>query len=61
MYGRLGPAQGVALAVGVYAVELVLATLWLRRFQHGPMEWLWRTLTYLRPPAMDRRPGGRAS
>lgn len=54
MYGQLGPAQGVALAVGVYAVELVLATLWLRHFEHGPMEWLWRTLTYLRPPAMRR-------
>lgn len=61
MYGRLGPAQGIALAVSVYAVELVLATLWLRWFEHGPVEWLWRTLTYLRPPRMRRvaidRPG----
>lgn len=57
MYGALGPAQGVALAVGVYAGESFVASLWLRRFEYGPFEWAWRALTYLRAPAMRRRPG----
>jgi len=26
-------------------VELAWSPLWLSRFQYGPMEWLWRSLT----------------
>ncbi|UJR82556.1 DUF418 domain-containing protein [Sandaracinus amylolyticus] len=54
MYGALGPAQGVLVALAVYAFEATVAMLWLRRYQHGPFEWLWRALTYLRAPAMRR-------
>lgn len=38
--------QQLLLTVAVWIVLLVLAPLWLRRFQYGPLEWLWRTLTY---------------
>jgi uncharacterized protein len=27
-------------------VNLLWSALWLRRFQFGPAEWLWRSLTY---------------
>ena len=40
---RMGQA-GVVL--GVWAVMLTLAPLWLSRFSFGPLEWLWRCLTY---------------
>lgn len=55
LYGALGPAEGLGLAVAVYAGEAFLATLWLRRFEHGPLEWLWRAATYLRAPPFRRR------
>lgn len=54
MYGSLGPAEGLALSLAVYAGEAALMTLWLRRFELGPMEWVWRSLTYLHPPRMRR-------
>jgi uncharacterized protein len=31
---------------GVWAVNLTLSPLWLRYFQFGPVEWVWRSLTY---------------
>jgi uncharacterized protein len=41
--------------VACFSLEVVLSTVWLARFQFGPAEWLWRTLTYgLMPPL--RRP-----
>jgi uncharacterized protein len=43
-----GPAQVVALALVVYAVQVVLSYWWCQRFRRGPVEWLWRCLTYWR-------------
>jgi len=38
----------------VWIGELTLATLWLRWFRIGPLEWFWRSLTHLRPQALLR-------
>jgi uncharacterized protein len=43
--------QEWAMVVGVFAVQCVVSMLWLRVFAMGPMERLWRTITY----AGDRR------
>jgi uncharacterized protein len=32
--------------VGVWILELAWSPWWLRRFRFGPLEWLWRSLTY---------------
>lgn len=34
------------IAVGVYIVELFFSLLWLHYFQYGPLEWIWRMMTY---------------
>lgn len=46
LYGKVGPLGGVVLAVPIFAVQLPLSVWWMRRFRFGPVEWLWRTLTY---------------
>jgi uncharacterized protein len=45
---RLGPVAVAGWAVAFFAVQLVAAQWWSRRFVLGPMEWLWRSLTYLK-------------
>ena len=45
---RLGPAAVTAWAVVIFAVQVVACQWWLRRFRFGPVEWLWRSLTYLK-------------
>ncbi len=35
-----------AMAVAVFLVQIALSTLWLRWFQFGLLEWLWRMLVY---------------
>jgi len=47
-FGTVSPLEGVGLAVGIYLVQVLASGLWLRRFRFGPLEWLWRTLTYAR-------------
>ena len=45
---RLGPAAVTAWAVVIFAVQVIACQWWLRRFSFGPVEWLWRSLTYLK-------------
>ena len=54
LFGAWGQAQMLGVSMVVIAAELVSANLWLRRFENGPMEWLWRTLTYGERPIMKR-------
>ena len=45
---KLGPAAVTACAVVIFAVQAIACQWWLRRFRFGPVEWLWRCLTYLK-------------
>jgi uncharacterized protein len=45
-FGRLGAAPVLAMAVAIYALQFWLSRWWLRHYRFGPLEWLWRTLTY---------------
>jgi uncharacterized protein len=46
LYGKVGPALGIILAIAIFAVQIFISRYWLERFQFGPMEWIWRCLTY---------------
>jgi uncharacterized protein len=46
LYGQIGPALGILLTLLIFAVQIPLSNLWVKRFRFGPAEWLWRTLTY---------------
>lgn len=52
LIGRTGPALGLVIAVALFGVQMVVSRLWLSQFRFGPMEWLWRTLTYGRMQPM---------
>ncbi|MGH2354828.1 MAG: DUF418 domain-containing protein, partial [Chloroflexota bacterium] len=47
LYGQVGPAAGLALTIAIYLIQVPCSIWWLHRFQFGPVEWLWRSLTYL--------------
>lgn len=34
------------LVLGIWVLQLILSPLWLRYFLYGPLEWVWRSLTY---------------
>ncbi|MDD4413789.1 MAG: DUF418 domain-containing protein [Oscillospiraceae bacterium] len=46
----LGASMGLAyvelVALGVFALQMILSNLWLHWFRYGPLEWIWRMLTY---------------
>lgn len=44
--GQVGMMGGLLLATGMIAIQIVLSHAWLAVFRFGPLEWLWRSLTY---------------
>lgn len=50
LYGDLGFATALLVVPVIWVVLLVVCTLWLRRFNYGPLEWVLRLWTYLRIP-----------
>jgi uncharacterized protein len=34
------------IVIGIYAMQVLYSSIWLKHFQYGPMEWIWRQLTY---------------
>ncbi len=54
----LGPELSLAtillIAVAVFVMQVILSTWWLKRFQFGPLEWIWRSFTYGRSIRIKR-------
>jgi uncharacterized protein len=45
-YNRLEVYQLYFLVAAIWALQLFYSPLWLKYYPYGPMEWLWRRLTY---------------
>jgi len=46
LYETMAPTQTLALAVSVFALQVVFSRYWLTYYAYGPLEWLWRVLSY---------------
>jgi uncharacterized protein len=44
--GDIGPSLFFPIGIGIYLFQLLFSTWWLRYFNFGPLEWIWRMLTY---------------
>ena len=56
LYGEVGPALGLLIALAMWIGFLVFAAVWWRAFQFGPFEWLLRSFTYWRVQPLRRAP-----
>jgi uncharacterized protein len=54
LFGRLGSAVVAILCLIIYAGQLIISRAWLSRYRFGPIEWLWRSVTYGRRQRMLR-------
>lgn len=46
LVGKFGFTYVMLICLGVFSFQIVCSKLWLQYFKFGPMEWLWRKLTY---------------
>lgn len=36
------------IAIGIITAQIIVSTLWMKHFKYGPLEWLWRSVTYFK-------------
>ena len=48
LYERVDRLGQLAIVVAIWVLQLLWSPWWLARFRFGPLEWLWRSLTYMK-------------
>jgi len=51
LFGSVERKYQVLIVMGIWIILLVISPLWLDRHRFGPLEWVWRRLTYGRKSA----------
>ncbi|MEZ6023968.1 MAG: DUF418 domain-containing protein [Hyphomonadaceae bacterium] len=54
LYGEVDRPTLMAIVLAIWALQLIWSPLWLSRFSMGPLEWVWRRLSYGRPVSMAK-------
>jgi uncharacterized protein len=55
LLGAFGTMICAAIGIVVFIFQIIFSNYWLNNFQYGPVEWLWRSLTYLKVQPMRKR------
>ncbi len=38
--------QTLYVCIAIYAIQIVFSVIWMKIFKMGPLEWIWRVITY---------------
>lgn len=55
LFGQVERWHQMLIVVAIWTVLLLFSWLWLKKYRYGPLEWLWRYLTYGNKPQMLRK------
>lgn len=48
IFGGWGATALFLLGIIIYIIQIIISKFWLKHYLYGPLEWLWRSLTYLK-------------
>lgn len=54
-FGRLGMTELFLLGLLIYTLQIIISRQWMKHFLYGPLEWFWRSGTYMRWQPFKRR------
>jgi uncharacterized protein len=61
LLGRFGNSVTIPMGLAVFAVQVWASRAWLNRFRFGPVEWVWRSLTWFRLEPLPASAGTRSA
>ncbi len=54
MFEGVGAPGRLGIVVGIWVAQLLWSPWWLARFRFGPLEWFWRSLSYMKRQPLRR-------
>ncbi|WLR47581.1 DUF418 domain-containing protein [Halobacillus litoralis] len=54
-YGDVPPIGSLMIVLVIFTGQIFVSKAWLKKFRYGPLEWLWRTLTYGKKQPLKRK------
>jgi len=55
LFGRVSRASSLFIIVIIWALQIMLTHIWMHHFKFGPVEWLWRSLTYWKRQPLQKK------
>ncbi|MDP3471629.1 MAG: DUF418 domain-containing protein, partial [Algoriphagus sp.] len=55
LFGKLQRYELLYVVFPIWIFQLILSPIWLRYFHYGPLEWLWRNLSYMKVHPFRKR------
>lgn len=56
-FGQVGPVYFTFLGISFFIIQVIISTIWLKYFNYGPVEWVWRSATYKKWQPMKKNKG----
>lgn len=54
--GQVGPVFYTIFGITVFILQVIISSIWLKYFNYGPVEWIWRSATYKKwQPMLKKR------
>ena len=53
-YGQVNRLTQLLIVFAIWGIQLLISPLWMEYFRFGPLEWIWRVVTYMRPQPLIR-------
>jgi uncharacterized protein len=48
LFGQVNRIEQLAIVTFIWAILMLVSSIWLKKFYYGPIEWIWRMLTHLK-------------
>ncbi|TYS14143.1 DUF418 domain-containing protein [Rossellomorea vietnamensis] len=55
LYEEVSLWAGTLIALAIFSAQIIISYFWLKKFQFGPFEWLWRSFTYGKFQSMKKK------
>jgi uncharacterized protein len=54
LFSEVERSGQILIVIAIWILQLTISPIWLRHFRFGPLEWLWRSLTYWQAQPFNR-------
>ena len=55
LYGKLERYELYYVVLAIWIFQIIFSNVWMKYFKYGPVEWIWRSLTYLKIQPIVRK------